>query len=419
MARTIRGTAYADILRGLDDPTHDFDDIIYGYGGNDTLTGGEGDDRIYGNSGRDTLIGGVLGRATSGLDWLFGGSENDLLYGLWSETRLYGGTDNDTYYIDGDDWVIEYSGQGTDTVQAFMSADFYRYTLTSHVENLTVVRNADGPALSVFAYGNGLSNEIRGSDADFDFLYGRGGNDRLLGRDGDDLLYGGDGVDFLDGGEGADVMEGGADDDSYVVDNTGDRVVESVGGGRDIVFTSLRTTTTPNNVETLVLTAGAVTGYGNASSNNLVGNTAANVLAGRGGADRLTGGGGNDWLVADQGQDTLNGGQGDDFFVFEGYERYGGQDEIEDFQGPGAAGGDRIVLLFDADPFEPGYQRFTFVGTDYDGPNRRGLVELREAPSEQTWVIASGGGGTYLWFYIDDGAEVAAADYTADDFWIV
>ncbi|PZV36486.1 hypothetical protein B5V02_22180, partial [Mesorhizobium kowhaii] len=49
--------------------------IIYGLGGNDTLSGGGGNDQIYGGTGNDTLAGDL------GDDTLNGGADNDILTG--------------------------------------------------------------------------------------------------------------------------------------------------------------------------------------------------------------------------------------------------------------------------------------------------------------------------------------------------
>ena len=71
-----------------------------------------------------------------------------------------------------------------------------------------------------------------------DYLIGFGGNDRLIGGAGGDELfggsdrdkvYGGAGDDFLAGGGGIDLLDGGADDDTFLVDQSGDKVVEGLG----------------------------------------------------------------------------------------------------------------------------------------------------------------------------------------------
>ncbi|HEY1386004.1 MAG TPA: calcium-binding protein, partial [Dongiaceae bacterium] len=128
--------------------------------------------------------------------------------------------------------------------------------------------------------------------------------DVLKGDDGRDYLYGGLGSDFLDGGTSIDQMVGGAGDDTYVVNNTADKVLEQSGEGTDTVQSCV-TYTLGSNVENLTLTgASALNGTGNSDSNKLMGNGAANVLSGGSGDDSLDGGAGNDTLVGGQGADT-------------------------------------------------------------------------------------------------------------------
>ena len=80
-------------------------------------------------------------------------------------------------------------------------------------------------------------------------------------------------------------MAGGAGNDTYVVDNVGDIVVEKAGEGTDLVQSSV-TFTLAANVENLTLTGGAnINGTGNALGNFLVGNTGNNTLNGGAGAD--------------------------------------------------------------------------------------------------------------------------------------
>jgi Ca2+-binding RTX toxin-like protein len=114
-----------------------------------------------------------------------------------------------------------------------------------------------------------------------DTIYGNGGNDNLSGLAGNDLI---------DGGSGADRMQGGLGNDTYVVDNAGDVIVEAAGEGVDTVQSSV-TFTLADNVENLTLTGTSSTnGIGNALDNVITGNSGNNILAGLGGADRLLGG---------------------------------------------------------------------------------------------------------------------------------
>ena len=63
------------------------------------------------------------------------------------------------------------------------------------------------------------------------------GGDILRGGGGADTLNSGGGTDYLVGGAGADAMTGGTGDDTYYVDDAGERGAEAVGEGNDIAST--------------------------------------------------------------------------------------------------------------------------------------------------------------------------------------
>ena len=128
-------------------------------------------------------------------------------------------------------------------------------------------------------------------------------------------MFGGDGKDLLNGGAGFDYLEGGQGDDIYIVDITGDMVVEQAGAGTDLVRSSTISLNLADyaNVENLRLTGGGDLGLtGNSGSNILIGNGGANVIRGKGGADTIKGGAGYDRLFGDGGADKIDGGSGDD-----------------------------------------------------------------------------------------------------------
>jgi Ca2+-binding RTX toxin-like protein len=147
-------------------------------------------------------------------------------------------------------------------------------------------------------------------------LVGTSGNDEIWGMGGDDVLIGSGGHDTLNGGTGADTMDGGSGDDTYVVDSSGDQVVEYAGGGNDTVRSSITYSLQFTNVETLVLTGSAnLNGFGvNGKNDNLYGNSGNNVLFGYTGNDYLSGGAGDDTLNGGYDADTMVGGTGDDLF---------------------------------------------------------------------------------------------------------
>ena len=192
------------------------------------------------------------------------------------------------------DVVTENAGGGTDEVQTAVNG----YTLGANVENLTLTGVGN-----IAGNGNELANIITGN----------GGNNTLSGNDGDDTLIGNAGNDTLNGGIGADTMNGGLGNDTYIVDNAGDIVTESAGGGTDLVQTTLNTYALGSEVENLTFTgAGNFTGTGNALANTITGGAGNDSLSGGGGNDALNGGAGNDTLSGGLGNDALTGGTGID-----------------------------------------------------------------------------------------------------------
>lgn len=276
----VNGTNGNDLLDGTND-----NDTVKGLNGNDTLNGLDGHDILDGGSGNDTLNAGIgddqlLGGI--GLDTLVGGSGNNRLDGGAGIDSMTGGAGDDVYAADSTaDVVTELFGQGADTVESSAS-----YTLSADVESLTLVSTR-----AIIGTGNALDNTITGSAAA-------------------NKLFGMDGNDTLDGGLGIDSLTGGIGDDVYVVDNSGDKVLENAGEGDDrvVAFTSY---TLGANLETLELATGTLTaapaiiGTGNALANTIIGTSGDNTLDGAGGADSLVGNGGNDVFIVDDANDFL------------------------------------------------------------------------------------------------------------------
>jgi trimeric autotransporter adhesin len=231
-------------------------------------TGNTGDNVITGNTGNNKLTGG------DGADTLSGGLGND---------TLTGGLGNDVYVnTDATDSIVEAAGGGTDRIESAVSFSLAPF---AQIENLTLTGsgNVDGT-------GNGLNNTLTGNS----------------------------GNNSLNGGAGADTMAGGGGDDNYIVDNAGDVITESGGGGTDSVQSSVSFNLGAfTSLENLTLTgAGNIDGTGSGTSNILMGNGGNNILDGQGNPDTLIGGAGNDTIIGGLGNDQFNGGTGADNLNF-------------------------------------------------------------------------------------------------------
>ena len=119
-------------------------------------------------------------------------------------------------------------------------------------------------------------------------------------------------------------MIGGAGNDTYIVDNVGDVVVEGLNAGADRVHTLLSSYTLGANLENLSYAGtGAFIGTGNTLANT------------------ITGGAGNDVLTGGAGNDTLIGGLGNDTFMFAaGF----GNDRVMDFDANPVGGQDLLNI---------------------------------------------------------------------------
>lgn len=270
--QNLTGSYYDDILQGtaptLDDSKAG-DNVLNGLGGSDTVS--------YENS---AVSGVTIDLTLEGKAQITGGSGTDT---LWSIENITGSTFDDVFFASAGNNVLD-GGNGTDTVSYARSGNLVMVSLA-----ISKLQNTGG---------SGMDTLLK--------------IENMIGSDYNDTLTGNTGANRLDGGKGADTLQGGAGDDIYVLDHTGDTVIEKSAQGSDTVQT-LVDFTLGNNVENLELQADIITkqgadkGTGNTLNNLLTGNARDNILSGLSGNDALNGGGG---------QDILTGGTGKDFFAF-------------------------------------------------------------------------------------------------------
>ena len=227
-------------------------------------TGNTRNNLLIGNDGANSLSGGA------GNDELRAGAGNDVLDGGAGIDKLIGGTGDDTYIVDNvGDTITELDGEGYDVVRASVS-----HTLANFVEE----------------------GRLQGTEAL-----------NLTGNDQANTLIGNSGANILDGKAGADIMTGGLGNDTYIVDNVADVVIESstLSSEIDTVQASI-SYTLGANLEVLTLTGfGDINGTGNTLNNQINGNAGNNILDGGTGADTLTGGLGDDTYVVDNSLDVI------------------------------------------------------------------------------------------------------------------
>ncbi|CAI8760674.1 serralysin [Pseudomonas sp. IT-P260] len=365
---------------------------------------------------------------------------NNILDGGMGADTMIGGAGDDTYVVDNvNDVVIEQAGEGHDLVRTG-----FGYTLGANIEDLTMTGNFDGSLK-----GNELDNVITGN-AGHNYIDGGLGADTMIGGAGNDVYFvdnlqdvvielanegndtvwssvdftlsdnveigslignanlnltgsaqnnflnGNEGNNILDGGLGADQMFGGGGDDTYIVDNVNDVVMEAADKGHDLVLTSVDYTLAYD------LEDGTITGNadvylrGNNRDNILIGNSGNNELQGFDGIDQLYGGAGNDTLYAGIGNTTLNGGTGADTFAFTNLflinAAMGGpspQNVITDFN---ALEGDKIDFsTFDSNPKTVGIQHMTFIGSN----EFTGFGQLRFVDSVLSGNMSADAGGYF------------------------
>ncbi len=206
------------------------DDEIYGGAGNDDIRGGAGNDMLYGQAGEDTVYGDFLSEDGSGSDTIIGGHDDDVIYG---DSRHGSGSGDDLIYGDNDDGT----GSGNDVIFGDSSDQ-----VGSGDDTIYGGDGADNIVGDSY-YGDGSGADVIDGEAGRDTIYGDSywgagyGDDTLYGSGGVDELYGdsvdgaGYGNDIIDGGDKEDTIFG----DSHSGNGSGADTITG-GNGDDLIF---------------------------------------------------------------------------------------------------------------------------------------------------------------------------------------
>jgi VCBS repeat-containing protein len=196
LAHLFEGTTGDDVIDGTLENTFNEKTGIYGFGGNDTITGtngndfivagagidtvnaGLGDDTIYGGSGIDTINGG------DDNDTVYGGSGADIISGNSGADMLFGEAGGDTISGNGGADTIN-GGAGADTLTGNGGSDTFVYSQSSDSvqganDTITDWESADKIDLTAFglaspvSYQENVSADVAAASIAADTLFGSG-----------------------------------------------------------------------------------------------------------------------------------------------------------------------------------------------------------------------------------------------------
>lgn len=184
-----------------------YQDVIYGLKGGDSLSGGSGDDFLDGGDGADILNGG------SGLDAMRGGTGNDI-YQISDATHHGAAEIGDTDATAGNLDEVRFSSTiATQTLMLFAGDSGFERVVIGTGSAATATTSGT-TTLNVDAGGVLQGLTILGN-AGINALTGTGFADSISGAAGADVINGGAGTDSLNGGAGLDVLTGGLGNDVF------------------------------------------------------------------------------------------------------------------------------------------------------------------------------------------------------------
>lgn len=284
--------------------------------------------------------------------------------------------------------------------------------ITDVTDNTFTVMVSDGElidskqlTINIVQSGIAKPDNIITGTVDNDVLNGLAENDTISGLAGDDII---------NGGTGADTMLGGKGNETYYIDNIGDKVVELARQGIDTMYyqayLSNTSYTLPDNVENLTFDNWRYsgTGIGNALDNRLVSSMYGSTLYGLAGYDSLYG------TFGKSGNSTLIGGAGDDSYYVGGYRMV--LDVIVENKGEGE---DTVYLSSDSYTLADNLENLVFVsgGAAWEGgfiAAGTGNVLNNHLTSSLTNTRLEGLGGDDNYYVGNEGAVIVEL---ANDGW--
>lgn len=349
---TLYGNGGNDVMSGGEGDT---EFVLYGGNGNDTLSDSGGESTLVGEAGNDRLIGnesilsyethtaGVNAQLNETIN--VGGGEVDTLAGTF--IGIIGSTGNDTLVLagprlspfifsnrnglvrglSGNDTLTGsntrdslFGGNGDDQITAgsddIAFGDAGNDTLTGSTGRETL-HGDDGNDLIDAGAGNdvgrgGFGNDTVIGGSGNDFLTGDEGNDTVSGGSENDTLFGGTGDDQLVGSSGNDSLDGEAGNDELLAGAGNDRMFSSAGADRFVGSGGVDEVNYSDRSDNLRLSLNNVNDDGATGEGDNIGADIEQITGGSGN-DRIIGNGLANTLIGGDGKDTIYGGGGDDF----------------------------------------------------------------------------------------------------------
>ncbi|MGB3489625.1 MAG: VCBS domain-containing protein [Xanthobacteraceae bacterium] len=288
--------------------------VLFGLGGDDTITGGVKDDVIVGGAGMDAMNGG------NGSDtYLVGPGESPTVYGDSFNDTGASGYDRIVATGDGTQIVIK-SISGIEEINAggFHGVNIAGATAGHTTFDLSATKLV---GIGEVQGGGATSNDTFYTSNDSDAVGGQayrggGGNDTFhLGTQDTRLLYSGsgNGYDSFDGNTSGAKHTVIAEADDTVIGISGTYgaansvdVIDGDGHGNVTIAGSNGVHNHWDFTDTVLTDIAAIYGGDNTANDVIVGSKGNDTIYGLGGNDQLSGGIGNDTLIGGAGADTFN-----------------------------------------------------------------------------------------------------------------